>query len=252
MNRKLMVANWKMNPATPREAKALALKLKALAAKAPHALVVCVPSIFLGSLTSQKSGKLIWGAQDVSVEAGSGPFTGETSAAQVRYAGAVYAIIGHSERRARGETGETINQKVKNSLAAKLKPIICVGETERDEKGDYLEPLQKQIKEALAGLKKNDLKNVVIAYEPVWAVGSQAKRADTPENFLHHAIFVRKVISDLFDKKTAMAVPILYGGSVDSRNAFGFLTAGEADGLLVGRASLKPEEFKKIIYAQSN
>jgi triosephosphate isomerase len=253
MTKKLLVANWKMHPETPREAKALAAKLKALAARQRrHAIVACPPAVWLGLLGGGKSGALRWGAQDVSVKIGVGAFTGELSAGQARYAGATFALIGHSERRALGETDEQIGQKVKNSLAARLKPIICVGEDKRDEGGEYLEPLRHQIKGALAGLKKADLRNVVIAYEPVWAVGKSAQAADTPEEFFRHAIFIRKVISDLFGAKTAMAVPVLYGGSVDGKNAAGFLTIGQADGLLVGRASLKPEEFKKIIHAASH
>lgn len=253
MVKKLFVANWKMHPETPREAKALAAKTKVLAGRyRKHAVVVCPPAVFLGLLADTSSKSLHWGAQDVSLRRGAGAYTGEVSAAQVCYAGASYALIGHSERRAMGETDEMVNQKVKNALAARLKPIICVGETERDEGGQYLAPLERQIRGALAGLKKTDLKNVIIAYEPVWAVGQAAQKADTPEDFFHHAIFIRKTISDLFGKKVAMATPVLYGGSVNGKNAAGFLMEGQADGLLIGRASLKPEEFKKIIHAASH
>lgn len=253
MTRKLLVANWKMHPETPREAKALAQKIKALAVRNRQLLiVVCPPAVFLGPLTAGSSQTLKWGVQDVSLKRGAGAYTGEISASQDRYAGAGFAIIGHSERRTLGETNEIVNQKVKNALVARLKPIICVGETERDDGGKYLGPLHGQIKAALTGLKKIDLKNVIMAYEPVWAVGKEAKQADTPDDFLHHAIFIRKVVSDLFDQKTAMSLPVLYGGSVDGKNAAGFLTIGQADGLLVGRASLKPEEFKKIIHAASH
>ncbi|OHA56912.1 MAG: triose-phosphate isomerase [Candidatus Vogelbacteria bacterium GWA1_51_14] len=259
MMKKLLVANWKMHPETPREAKLLAHKLKALAARhRQHTIAVCPPAVFLGLLAclpagrAGTGGKLLWGAQDVSLTRGVGAYTGEVSASQARYAGATLTIIGHSERRALGETDETINQKIKNALAARLKPVICLGETERDESGQYLAPLERQIRGALAGLKKTDFKNMIIAYEPVWAVGKAAQRADTPEDFFRHAIFIRKVISDLFGKKVAMNTPVLYGGSVDSKNAASFLVQGQADGLLIGRASLKPDEFKKIIHATSH
>ncbi len=248
--KKIIVANWKMNPETPREAKALALKTKTLASKLKQAsVIVCPPSLYLSLFTTTRSNqRLWWGSQDFSLESDQGAFTGELSAAMLAYSGAQFSIIGHSERRARGETDEQVNKKVKLALAARLKPIICVGEAKRDEQGHYLEPLREQIRQALKGLDKSALKKIIIAYEPVWAVGRAGKGADTPEEFLHHALFIRKTISDLFDKKLAMQVPVLYGGSVDSGNAEGFLKAGSADGLLVGRASLKPEEFKKILY----
>lgn len=246
--RKIIVANWKMNPATPREAKNLALKTKQLASKlSKTSVIACVPAIFLSQLSEHRS-KLLWGAQNISLHAGEGPFTGELSAEMLRYAGAEFTLVGHSEARATGETDEMINLKVRHALAAKLKVILCVGEETRDEGGTYLEPLREQIKSALKGLNRSDLKKIIVAYEPVWAVGKKALNADTPAEFFHHSLFIRKILSDLFDKKSAMIVPVLYGGSVDSKNAEGFLKEGRADGLLVGRASLKPEEFKKILY----
>lgn len=253
MAKKLLVANWKMNPATPREARQLAQATKTLAARRREwGVVICPPAIFFGFLASGSAKTVRWGVQTISTHRGEGAFTGEISASQAHYAGATYALVGHSEARARGETDQIINQQVKNALNAKLKPIICIGETNRDPAGEYLEPLLQQIKEALAGLKKVDLNNLIFAYEPLWAVGQTAREADTPENFRQHAIFIRKIISDLFDSKIAMAVPILYGGSVDGKNAAGFLTEGQADGLLLGRASLKPAELKKIVYAASH
>ncbi len=248
--KKIVVANWKMNPETMREAKKLALETKKLAGKLRSTTIIaCVPNVFLTELASGRpSTRLLWGAQDVSGKEGTGAFTGEVSAKLLQYAGAQFAIIGHSERRALGESDEVVNSKIKLALAARLRVIICIGESERDESGDYLRPLREQLKQAFRGLAKNDLKKVIVAYEPVWAVGREATRSDTPAEFLHHALFIRKTISDLFDAKTAMQVPVLYGGSVDSKNAEGFLKEGRADGLLIGRASLKPEEFKKILY----
>ncbi|MDO8183563.1 MAG: triose-phosphate isomerase [bacterium] len=247
--KKIVVANWKMNPATPREAKVLWSKTKALTARLKDSyLIVCPPAVFINTFSSQLTPRLSLGVQDISLAAGEGAFTGELSAQMLQYAGAQFALIGHSERRVKGETDEEVNKKVKLALASRLKPIICVGENKRDEHGHYLEPLRQQVKKALTGLTKPDLKRIIIAYEPVWAVGRMAKGADTPAEFLHHSLFIRKTLSDLFDKKLAMQVPIIYGGSVDSKNAEGFIKEGGADGLLVGRASLKPEEFKKILY----
>lgn len=248
--RKIIVANWKMNPETMREAKKLAGETKKLAGKLRNTTIIaCVPNVFLSELTAGRaSTRLLWGAQDVSSKEGAGAFTGEVSAKMLQYTGAQFTIVGHSERRHLGETDEMVNAKLKLALNARLRVIVCIGESERDESGDYLNPLREQLKKALKGLSKNDLKKIIVAYEPVWAVGREATRSDTPAEFLHHALFIRKTISDLFDAKTAMQVPVLYGGSVDSKNAEGFLKEGKADGLLIGRASLRPEEFKKILY----
>lgn len=247
--KKLIVANWKMNPATPREAKELYAKIRKMSlAQTAAEVVICPPAVFLGFLNHKNSSRLSLGVQDIAVHKDAGAFTGSVSASQVRYAGAEYVIIGHSERRIAGDDSEIINTKVKLALAAKLKVILCVGEAERDEHGKYLDILAKQVETALAGVPKGFYKKIIIAYEPVWAVGRVALGADTPAEFLHHKLFIQKIISKLIGGKAAKEVAVLYGGSVNAKNAADFLRQGNADGLLVGRESLRADHFKQIIY----
>lgn len=199
MNR-LLVANWKMNPETPREARALFSKTKLLASRLRHTtVVICSPAVFLPLLKSGRN--IALGAQDISTEL-RGAHTGQISAPMVKYSGAAYTIIGHSERRAAGETDEIINKKIKIALGQGLKVILCVGERERDERGDYLKHLRDQLEKAVHRLPRPAVAWLVIAYEPVWAitatagqVGGGADRADTPADFLEQAIFIRKVLS---------------------------------------------------------
>ena len=249
---KIIVGNWKLNPLTPREAKALLAKIKT---KTPDSkkvrVVICPPAVYLSLFDGGRLGNLSFGAQDAFWE-DEGAYTGQISMPMVKYVGAMYVIIGHSERRACGETNKMINAKVKKALKAGLQIILCIGEKERDPNGHYLEFIKQQIEESLAGLKKQNLKNLTIAYEPVWAIGKEAKSADTPAEFIHNALFIKKILSKMFGKKEALSVSILYGGSVNKKNAAEFLTAGQADGLLVGRASLDPDQFGAIIKIAAN
>ncbi len=246
-SKKLIVANWKMNPETPREAKDLYAAAKLIGSKISGVdLVVCPPTIFIGFVGHKGTKNFSLGVQDVAPDKGPGAFTGTISAAMAAYAGAEYTLVGHSERRAAGETDELINTKMKLALSAELTPILCVGEKERDSHGDYLEVIRTQLEKGLAGLKKSQFKNIVIAYEPVWAIGKTAAVADSPESFFQTALFIRKIVSNLAGKEAAHSIKVLYGGSVSSKNAQGFLEEGKADGLLVGRASLDPITLKAI------
>ena len=159
-------------------------------------------------------------------------------------------LLGHSERRALGETDEVIAQKVVAAIKNKLTAILCVGELSRTgEEGAHYAVVRDQIRESLAGVPQKASSSLVIAYEPVWAIGVKATGSATPEDFREIAILIRKQLVEQFGKKAAFAIPILYGGSVDERNASGFLGNGGADGLLVGRVSLIPEQFGAIIQA---
>jgi triosephosphate isomerase len=179
-----------------------------------------------------------------------GAYTGEISGEMLYNIGARYVIVGHSERRnpsnGAGETNETVNKKMKASISASLIPILCVGESTRDEKHEYLNFVKTQIKECLNGIPKNLISKVIIAYEPVWAIGKGALPA-TPEEFREMNIFIRKILSDKFGVKMVEKVRVIYGGSVDDKNTEGFIKEGQADGFLVGRASLNPKKFAKII-----
>lgn len=234
-----------MNPASPGEARRLLGMVRNRAGKLRRTeLVVCPPAPFL-SLFARR-GSITLGAQDVSPYR-DGAHTGGISSAMLHSLGVKYSIVGHSERREDGDTDEIIARKIAVLLAYRLKPILCVGERERDSSGAYLKVIRAQIESALQKIPKSELKLLVIAYEPLWAIGVRARDASTPEDFLEHSIYIRKVLSGIADTATALRVPVLYGGSVDSGNAAGFLGAGSARGLLVGRASRNPREFGEIL-----
>lgn len=249
MQKKLIIGNWKMNPETPKEAKDLAKKYKLLAKKNTKIrLIALPPAIFLPILSGGRTGSQpAWGGQDAFFE-NYGAHTGSISPSMLKYSGAEYVLVGHSERRSAGETDQDINAKIKAVLKKGLTAIVCIGEKARDDHGEHLEEIKKQLELALVGINKHQFKNIVIAYEPVWAVGAGATSADTPENFLHNAIFIRKVLSGFVGDK-ARLVPVVYGGSVDKKNARGFLKEGEADGLLIGRASLRANHLAQILQA---
>ncbi|MBI2481964.1 MAG: triose-phosphate isomerase [Candidatus Vogelbacteria bacterium] len=243
---RLIVANWKLNPTTLAEAKRLALAAKAASAKAKKVQVVlCPPAVYLATLLTAP-GKLLFGAQDTFTEF-EGAFTGEISPLQLRDLGVKYVIVGHSERRKRGDTLEVIAAKTRAVLKTNLAPIICIGEDKRDGDGDYLEGLVRELEFILDKVPRQAAKRIVLAYEPRWAIGALATGADTPEQFLHHAIFLRKTLVNLFGKEIGMSLPILYGGSVNVKNADSFLTVGQADGLLIGRESLQIKNLVEII-----
>ena len=248
IQKKLIIGNWKLSPTTVREAKDLFTKVKNKATKAQKAVVVvCPPTPWLSLWAGFKSGKTFaLGAQDCFSEA-EGAFTGQVSPVMLKNLGAQYVIIGHSERRAAGDNDELINQKIKAALKAGLTVVLCVGETVRDDHGVYLETIKEQILVGLAKIPKPMFNKVVVAYEPVWAIGDKAAGADTPEAFVAQKIYIRKILSHLAGAKEAMNVPVLYGGSVSPKNAADFLGLGQADGLLVGRASLRADLFTEII-----
>jgi len=246
---KIVVANWKMNPQSVKEAENLFKEVSKVASKTKNTkIVVCPPFPFLFISQKLKNKKIIMGAQNVSIDEG-GSHTGEVSPDMILSMGAHYVIVGHGESRSRGESNEIINKKVLNLIKFKLSPILCVGESNRDKDGAYLSFVEEQIKACLSGVPKSQMKNVTIAYEPLWAIGAGAQREATKEEFMEIKIFIRKVISDIYDSKTAHTVPVLYGGSVNSLNAGYFAKEGGADGLLVGRDSLNSKKFEGIISA---
>jgi len=235
---KYIVANWKCNPETSVEAKKiLGGYAKGITKSAKVKAVVCPPFCYISMAKELLKGAAALGGQDCHWE-NKGAFTGEVSAAQLAGMGCGYVIIGHSERRQKfGETNETVNKKIKAALAAGLMPIFCCGET-REERiaGKITDIVEMQIKE---GLKDIDLAAVpvIIAYEPVWAIGTG--QACSPEE----ANVVRQFIVNITNEK----ISLLYGGSANSQNGVSYLQAAGYDGLLVGGASLDPKEFSKIV-----
>ena len=248
MNPKLIVCNWKMNPASAEEAKRLGLKLKDLTKNKKHLkLVLAPPAPFISLVTpARKVKNFTTCSQDLSFLP-RGAHTGHIAPEMFKTLGVEYALVGHSEQRAEGDTDEIVARKTESAIRAGLKTIICVGETRRDKEGKYLNLLKKQVVVATSLLKKSYLKDVLIAYEPVWAIGGDSSGADTPESFFHNALFIKKVFAGLAGSDMARHLPVLYGGSVGTDNAEGFLTDGRAGGLLIGRASLMPDQMKDII-----
>ena len=250
VRRAVIAGNWKMNKTRP-EAKALIEAIKPLAENAGCEVVVCVPFTNLETAVEATKGTNIHvGAQNVHFEK-SGAFTGEISADMLTELGVEYVIIGHSERRQYfGETDETVNKRTKAALAAGLIPIVCVGELlwER-ECGITEEVLGKQCKLDFYGLTADEMKKIVIAYEPVWAIGTgKTATADQAEEACK---YIRDVIASIFGADTAEAVTVQYGGSMNAGNAAELLSKVDVDGGLIGGASLKAPDFGEIIKAAS-
>lgn len=236
-----------MAPEKSVDAVSLAKKTLEIAKKYKKCLktIICVPGIHIPILTKQIKTTLSIGGQNV---AGSQEIaqTGLLSAGMLRSYGASYCLVGHSESRARGETDEDVLESTLNLLQKKIIPIVCIGEKERDNHGWYLSAVKDQVEKVVSGIPKNQIKNIVLAYEPIWAIGKDAAREATVGECREMIIFIRKVISDAVDEKTANAISILYGGSVNEQNASSFITEGGADGLLVGRTSLDSKRFAML------
>lgn len=247
MAKKVIVANWKMNPQSTKEAELILRDVSKVANQNKNIeIIVCPPYPFLYLFRKLRSKNLFLGAQN-SFSEKEGAYTGEVSPSILKNFGVDYVILGHSERRERGEDNQKINKKILLALKTKLKPILCLGEKERDQEGNYLVFVYSQIKECLEGVLKNQIKDIVFAYEPVWAIGQKAEREATDDEFLEMKIFIKKVIADLYDVKTAENIKVIYGGSVDESNTSSFVNQGQADGLLIGRNSLIPKKFIEII-----
>jgi len=239
----IIIANWKMNPLSLVEAKRNFEIIKKGVRDVKQAeVVVCAPFVFLPVLKPSNYLKL--GAQDCFL-GDKGPFTGEISPQQLKKLGVEYVILGHSERRRYlAESTALVNQKIKAALEAGLKVVFCVG-SKAKKPGKEME---RQLKGGLIGVKRSDLNKLVFVYEPIWAISTtKNKIVATPKEALKGGLYMRNVLKKIFDKKTAKKTKIIYGGSVNSKNAAGYLKEAGLQGLLVGGASLDPKEFIKII-----
>ena len=253
MNRRyrktIIAGNWKMNK-TPSETKAFAEQFKAILPKTKWCdIVVCVPAADLSAaVRAFKDSRIAVGAQNVYFEK-SGAYTGEISADMLADLGVRYVIVGHSERRALfGETDEIVNKKVHAALSAGLNPIICVGESlNQREMGVTMELIALQVKSALAGVSAEQMRRCVIAYEPIWAIGTG--KTATAEQAQEVCESIRAVIRGIYGARPARAISILYGGSMNAKNAAELLAQPDIDGGLIGGASLKPVDFATIIAA---
>ncbi|MBM6828223.1 triose-phosphate isomerase [Anaerotignum lactatifermentans] len=245
MRKKIIAGNWKMNK-TPKEAKELCALLKDKVNTTEADVVFCVPYVDLYPVLEELEGtNIAVGAENMHFEE-SGAYTGEISGAMLKEMGVSYVIIGHSERREYfAETDETVNKKVKKALEYGLLPIMCCGETlEQREAGVTIEWIRMQIKRGLAGIGAEDMKKIVIAYEPIWAIGTG--KTATSEQAQEVCASIRQVLAELYGPAVAEEVRIQYGGSVNGKNAAELFAMADIDGGLVGGASLK-EEFAQIV-----
>lgn len=246
MRRKVIAGNWKMNM-LPNEAIAYIEEFEKLVKDTKNEVILCVPYTDLFyCLNYAQDTNIKIGSQNMHWEE-SGAYTGEVSGKMLKSIGVEYVIIGHSERRQYfAETDETVNKKVKAAFANELKPIVCVGETlEEREAGKTAEIITRQTKLALEGLNGNQVKNTIIAYEPIWAIGTG--KTATSEDANNSIKEIRKEVENNYGKEVADEIIIQYGGSVKSSNAKELFTTTDIDGGLVGGASLKPDEFSKIV-----
>ncbi len=246
MRRKIIAGNWKMNM-LPNEAMSFINELEPYAKNAKCEIILCVPytDLFYSLLTAQNTNIKI-GAQNMHWEE-SGAYTGEIAPNMLKCINVEYVIIGHSERRQYfAETDETVNKKIKSALRHELNPILCVGETMKQrELGLEEEVIKQQIIGALEEITKEQAKKIIIAYEPIWAIGTG--KVATKEDANNMIKLIRKEIESLYSKEIADNVSILYGGSVNKNNSKELFETSDIDGALVGGASLKLDEFNEII-----
>jgi triosephosphate isomerase len=243
----LVIGNWKMNPQSSSLASRLAKELKkSLARVEGVTVVVAPPHVYLGDVDQVKNGSKAFalGAQNVHHEK-LGAHTGEISLLMLKSFEVTHVILGHSERRREGETDEAVNQKLTATIKAGLTGVVCVGEGKRDGSGHYLSHVEMQVRKALANVSKAKLGQVVVAYEPIWAIGTGVNATGTDVHEMR--LFIEKVISDIYGRNEAQRVQILYGGSVNGKNSKELFTLGTVDGFLVGGASLHADEFTQIV-----
>ena len=248
--KRLVVGNWKMYVESGKAARALALGLKRRVKNFKKVEVwIAPPMPFIAELAKAfASSKIKIGAQNVS-RFGGGKHTGEVSAKMLKSADASFSIVGHSERRETGESDADIAAKVLACAEEKLCAIVCVGERARDEHGGHFDFIAGQLRAALADFPRGSAAKLVVAYEPLWAIGKMAADAIAPQDLRETAIFIRKILTEKFTRAEAAKIPILYGGSVEGVNAAELIEGGGVDGFLVGRASADAEQFLQIIAA---
>ncbi|HIR65701.1 MAG TPA: triose-phosphate isomerase [Candidatus Fimimonas gallinarum] len=246
MKNKIIAGNWKMNK-TRIEAEQLINALIPLVKDTKNTVVICVPFTDLCKAVKLTKGTNIHvGAQNCHWKE-SGAFTGEIAPSMLTELGVEYVVIGHSERRTYfGETDATVLARTKAALAAGLKPIVCIGETlEERNSGNMKKVLQRQVREGFKDVTEEELANIVVAYEPVWAIGTGVTATDEQANAA--IAFVRSVFADMYGKEAAEKLYIQYGGSMNDKNAEGLLNMSEIDGGLIGGASLVAEKFAAVV-----
>ena len=248
MAKPILVANWKNNPGSLNEAVALLKQFsKDRRFYQKLSFFIAPPLPYFESVTERAGSFARLASQDIFFPSRAGAYTGEVTSDILKSFGVRLAIIGHSERRALGETSEKVSRKVKLALHSGIMPLVCIGETSQDKDGEHFEFLREQLKLSLASLsRKTDISKLVIAYEPIWAIGKSAVNAIEPVDLAQSVIFIKKVLTDIFGRKAAERVPILYGGSAEPANVEALLGETGIKGLLVGHASLNAKSLGVI------
>ena len=238
---KILIANWKMNPSSEKEAKKLVREyVDEIKSSKGVDVVACPPFQYISTLHNEYSGtKISLGAQDVFYEK-KGSFTGEVSVDSLVDLKVSHVIVGHSERRSLGETNEDVAKKVKTCIKSGVIPVICIGEAERSDDGKYLKYLDKEILESLNGLARKDIAKLVIAYEPIWAIGKDKPMSGYEMHQM--SIYIRKVLVKKYGKNITNKIRVIYGGSINDSNADDMVENGNIDGLIIGRASLDAKQ----------
>ena len=242
----LIVANWKAYVEDVEKARGLYAIAKRLARMTKHTLVLAPPAPLLGALALRNRSSVAFAAQDISATTG-GATTGEVTAAAYAASGASYALVGHSERRAAGDTDRIVAEKLVRAFAHGLAPILCIGERERDGEGRYLGYLREQLTTALSGLSPKERMKVLVAYEPLWAIGKSAASAIGPNDLAEMTLYIRKVLAELLPGKSASRSLVLYGGSVEPENIRGLAASSDVDGFLIGHASIDTRLFSHLV-----
>lgn len=242
----VIIGNWKMHK-TIEEARTFVKGLLSSFQPAEKTVGLAVPYTVIYSLSQEvQETALLIGAQNMN-DASEGAFTGEIAGTMLKDAGAKFVLLGHSERRhIYGEDEQTINRKIKRALEVGLQPILCIGETKKDyEEGQTHAVLEKQLREGLKDFRPEQLENLIIAYEPIWAIGNGHSASPEIAQEVQH--FCRRILADLLTEEKAQRIVIQYGGSVNPSNAHELLAQPDIDGLLIGGASLSLESFRQIV-----
>jgi triosephosphate isomerase len=242
----LIVANWKAYVEDLKKAKKLFAVSKKLVRGAGMDIVLAPPAPFLSVLAANNKSKVAFSAQDISLTTG-GAKTGEVTAQAYAGAGATYAIIGHSERRAQGDTNSIITEKLAKAFVHELTPILCVGEHERDEEGKYLTFIREELTAALASLTAKERAKVIVAYEPLWTIGKSAGFAIEANDLAEMTLYIRKVLAELLPGRTPTHAVVLYGGAVEPDNIRMLAAGTSVDGFLIGHASVDPITFTALV-----
>lgn len=241
----LVFANWKMMPKTAQEAKTLWKKVSTISTKTDVLIRVAAPAPYIPLLKQKTSARsVLVGAQNMSTFL-DGAHTGEVSLPMLHSVGAEFVIVGHSESRALCDTDASVSEKVLLALSGGMNTVLCIGEKSRDKEGNFFSYIEKQLRSALKGVKEKQLEKLIIAYEPVWAIGT--KKHVAAHDAHEMSLYIRKVLTSMYTRAAATKIQILYGGSVDRTVAYEFSKNHVVDGFLVGGASLDIGEFSAIV-----